>query len=147
MKNFSDLLDTNVSLTVLIKIIPVSANGSPRAWIKINDQMLFDSVLMFPLESSVELDLLDPIRIEIGLKDKIYNEKLETAVIIDSIQIDNFEIIPNLTNLIDYQNDHNYKGPTSYLGFNGTWVLDIPEPFYRWQHRVTGQGWLLEPTG
>jgi hypothetical protein len=23
--------------------------------------------------------------------------------------------------------------------------LHIPEPFYRWRHRITGQGWLLEP--
>jgi hypothetical protein len=23
--------------------------------------------------------------------------------------------------------------------------LTIPEPFYRWYHRVSGQGWLLTP--
>lgn len=25
------------------------------------------------------------------------------------------------------------------------WHLAISEPFYRWRHRVTGQGWLLVP--
>lgn len=30
-----------------------------------------------------------------------------------------------------------------HLSENGT--LTIPEPFYRWYHRASGQGWLLEP--
>lgn len=25
------------------------------------------------------------------------------------------------------------------------WRIRHDEPFYRWRHRVTGQGWLLEP--
>lgn len=25
------------------------------------------------------------------------------------------------------------------------WRMTLHEPFYRWRHRVTGQGWLLEP--
>lgn len=30
--------------------------------------------------------------------------------------------------------------------WNGTtWIMKLHEPFYRWRHRVTGQGWLLEP--
>lgn len=27
----------------------------------------------------------------------------------------------------------------------GMWRMTLHEPFYRWRHRVTGQGWLLEP--
>lgn len=27
----------------------------------------------------------------------------------------------------------------------GMWRITLHEPFYRWRHRVTGQGWLLEP--
>ena len=30
-----------------------------------------------------------------------------------------------------------------YLSCNS--VLTIPEPFYCWYHRISGQGWLLEP--
>jgi hypothetical protein len=30
-----------------------------------------------------------------------------------------------------------------HLAVNGK--LTIPEPFYRWYHRVSGQGWLLTP--
>lgn len=28
---------------------------------------------------------------------------------------------------------------------DGTWNMCLDEPFYHWRHRVTGQGWLLEP--
>jgi hypothetical protein len=93
----------------------------------------------------MDVPLLDPIKIEIGMSNKKYNQNLETAVIIDSVCIDGFEITPNYTHLANYQNERNIDNPTSYLGFNGVWKLTIPEPFYRWQHRVTGQGWLLEP--
>lgn len=43
------------------------------------------------------------------------------------VTVDNIEILPR------YQ----------YLAVDGR--LTIPEPFYRWYHRVSGQGWLLEP--
>jgi hypothetical protein len=45
----------------------------------------------------------------------------------DAVTVDGEEILPK------YQ----------YLAVNGR--LTIPEPFYRWYHRVSGQGWLLTP--
>ena len=45
----------------------------------------------------------------------------------DTVTIDGIEVLPKYSYLVD----------------NG--VLTIPEPFYRWYHRVSGQGWLLEP--
>ena len=45
----------------------------------------------------------------------------------DTVTVDGEEILPK------YQ----------YLAVNGR--LIIPEPFYRWYHRVSGQGWLLTP--
>jgi len=45
----------------------------------------------------------------------------------DTVSVDGIEILPKY----------------SYLANNG--VLTIPEPFYHWLHRVTGQGWLLMP--
>lgn len=45
----------------------------------------------------------------------------------DRVIIDGIEILPRY----------------DYLADNG--VLSIQEPFYRWLHQVTGQGWLLEP--
>lgn len=45
-----------------------------------------------------------------------------TSVMIDGMDITNF----------GYHHD-------------GMWRISLHEPFYRWRHRVTGQGWLLEP--
>ena len=45
----------------------------------------------------------------------------------DQVTVDGVEILPK------YQ----------YLAVNGR--LTISEPFYRWYHRVSGQGWLLTP--
>ena len=45
----------------------------------------------------------------------------------DQVTVDGDEILPK------------YR----HLAVNGK--LTIPEPFYRWYHRVSGQGWLLTP--
>jgi len=45
----------------------------------------------------------------------------------DTVTVDGIDILPK------YQ----------YLARNG--ILTIPEPFYCWYHRVSGQGWLLTP--
>ena len=81
MKNFSDLLATNLWLTVHI------------------NQKRYSAGLHSLLEFSVS----------------------------DTVTIDGIEILPK------YQ----------YLAVDGK--LTIPEPFYRWYHQVSGQGWLLEP--
>lgn len=90
--------------------------------------------------------LTEPIKIEVEMKDKKYDQNLETALIIDELTIDGMEIIPNYVHLATYHNERGLELFTNYLGFNGSWVLDINEPFYQWRHRVTGQGWLLEPS-
>jgi hypothetical protein len=145
MKKFSDLLAIDPKIDLCIHLEPVAHNGYPEFWISVNDKIIEQGTLTHSLTKHCEIDLLDTIKLEIGMKQKSYSAEKETAVIIRSINIDGFEIVPNWTHLAIYQNDHNNGSPTSYLGFNGAWRLDIPEPFYRWRHRVTGQGWLLEP--
>lgn len=145
MKNFLELLDTDMSVSVVVTIEPVTANGDPIAWITINGQTFYHSRLSSAVSVTADIPLLNPIDIEIGMSGKIYNENAETAVIIRSVCIDGFEIVPNYTQCARYQNDRDFDSPTSYLGFNGVWRLSTSEPFYRWQHKITGQGWLLEP--
>lgn len=31
-----------------------------------------------------------------------------------------------------------------YLGFNGTWKLDIPAPLFTWIHQIQGLGWIYD---
>jgi hypothetical protein len=146
MKTFSDLLDIDPKIDLSVALEPVSHNGCPEFWISVNDQIIAQGTLLHSITEHCEINLLDPIRLEIGMKQKKYSVEKETAVIIRSINFDKFEIVPEWTHLAVYQNDHNFISPTSYLGFNGTWRLDIPEPFYRWKHHITSQGWLLKPT-
>ena len=145
MKNFLDLLDINPTIGINIVLTPVVDNGAPTAIIRYNNAIVFDYTLKETVSIRVEhLNILDPLKISIELAHKEYNEKLETAIIINSLTIDNFEIVPNYTQLATYSNDHSSINPTNYLGFNGVWELNIPVPFYQWLHNVQGQGWLIE---
>ncbi len=146
MKTFSDLLATDHYITVRVTLKSIKHNGAPGATVRVNN-MITEFIQLTETSVVTEYidDLSDPIDIEISMCDKIYDEHKETAVIIDSISIDGFEIVPNWTHLAEYNSERGPQGPTSYLGFNGSWRLHIDQPFYQWRHRVTGQGWLLEP--
>jgi hypothetical protein len=145
MKNFSDLLATKKDIEVRICIRAICENGEPRYSIKINQSVVYDGQISGKVEKISRVGLTDPILIEIEMTEKKYSAEKETAVIIESIKIDEFDMIPAFTHLSRYDNERGYTGITSYLGFNGKWTLDIAEPFYRWRHRETGQGWLLDP--
>lgn len=146
MKTFCELLDTDPQIEIQINLDSVYHRDAPYTTVIVNDILLFDSTLTEKVDLQFSIALLSPIQIDIGLKNKRYNVDKETAVIIKQITIDQLKIVPNYTQLATYVNDHQNNNPTSYLGFNGTWSLTIPEPFYIWKHHVTGQGWLLDPS-
>ena len=74
---------------------------------------------------------------------KVYTTEYETAVIIKRLSIDNINIIPEYTHCAEYNNDHGFTDPTSYIGFNGKWALTFDRPFYQWLHQAHNQGWLI----
>ena len=141
MKNFYDPQD----IKILIDLKPRETATPPVCSLIINNTELFNGVLASARTFETTIELLDSIDIKISLKDKNYNTAPTTGLCINSLQIDAFNIVPNWTQLAQYSNDKNIIAPTNYLGYNGVWSLSIPEPFYRWQHRITGQGWLLQP--
>lgn len=145
MNRFSDLLAIDSSIRLAIRLGVIHDNGYPTASLTVNDDVIRYQPLMDTVEHVVELPLLDPIKIEITMLDKQYSQHQETAVLIESVNIDGFEIVPGWTHLAEYHSERGLQGPTSYLGFNGTWKLSIPLPFYQWRHQITGQGWLLRP--
>lgn len=145
MKNFSDLLDIDASITVILRLRPIIANGVPDCRVQINDMVLHDHDLPGDIELSTVLPLHENISIVVSMRNKKYSAENETAVIIQDLLIDDFNVVPGWTHLAAYINDHGNNEPTSYLGFNGSWRLDINQPFYIWRHQVTGQGWLLKP--
>lgn len=140
MKTYSDLQDIDQLINVKINLRPV---GSPNVIAEINQHRSEYTGLSTPITVEYRVGLLDNIDIVITLYNKEYSADNETAVIIDNISIDDIDIVPKFDYLAKYVNDHNNNNPTSYLGFNGTWQLNIDQPFYRWLHKHTGQGWLL----
>ena len=140
MKTYSDLQDIDQLINVKINLRTV---GSPDVIVEINQHRYAHTGLSTPITVEYRVGLLDNINVVIKLRNKEYNINNETAVIIDNITIDDIDIVPKFDYLATYVNDHNNNNPTSYLGFNGTWQLNINQPFYRWLHKHTGQGWLL----
>lgn len=141
--NYLDLQDINLLVAFSVSISP---HGTPvGAKITLNNNILFDDTLNNKFVYVSELPLLDPVNISIEMYDKNDNIDNTSAIVIDYLKFDDFNLIPTYTGHAVYTNNRNFKGPTYHLGFNGVWSLNIPEPFYRWHHRITGQGWLLEP--
>jgi hypothetical protein len=143
MKQFSDLQAIDTKINIDIMLTAIAQNGNPEIAVTVNDQTLFDKSLQGTILLSYQVPLLSPMFFCLELKNKQYNQNLETAVIIDRISVDNIDIMPTYSHLADYQNDHNNHNPTNYLGFNGKWTLTIDRPFYQWLHQAQGHGWLL----
>jgi hypothetical protein len=145
MKNFYELLDIKKEVDITLTVKPVMDTQFPKIKININEELLHDDIVKEIMTMKYKTELLKNLNIKIELYDKDYKKFKNLAIIIESLKIDFFEIIPHWTHLITYENDQNFAQPTNHLGFNGTWSLQINEPFYRWKHKITGQGWLLEP--
>jgi hypothetical protein len=139
MKNYSDLPDTDTTLSIILKLEPV---GNPMVRFGVNENII-DYQLAEPLLLEYEVNLMDPFNITVELYNKVYTIEYETAVIIQQISVDNINIIPRYDYLAEYTNDHGNHNPTSYLGFNGKWVLTFDRPFYQWLHQAQNQGWLI----
>lgn len=142
MKNFSDLLATDLHLDLALAAEPI---GIPDVEIYINQTLLYQGQLLEPMTISQQLPLLSGFVVVVKLKNKVYSSDSETAVNLTRLSVDNFDLIPQWSHLARYTNDHDFTEPTSYVGFNGEWKFEVTKPFYQWQHEATGQGWLFHP--
>lgn len=140
MKTYSDLLATNSVIPITVRLIPV---GKPCVLLSINDHDTAWTELTSPVTVTEWCELLSPISIDLLLQDKKYTLEYETAVKFE-VFVDNVNVVPMYSHLATYENDHNNNSPTNYLGFNGTWSLNIDRPFYHWLHQATNQGWLID---
>lgn len=140
MKTYSDLLAIDPKLTCRLTLQPV---GNPEVGVLIGKKTFGGGKLYKSVTIDTQLELLDTFFVEVELKNKIYNSNSETAVIIETLQIDGIDLVPRFDYLAQYRNDHHNNNPTNYLGFNGKWTLTFDRPFYQWLHQATGQGWLL----
>lgn len=145
MKNFSDLLDIKTDIFLEIDLDPRFHGRAPVVSVSCNHAQLFSGILDKKICLSCSVDLVDDIRLEVQMRDKIYDKRMETAIGLGPVMIDGIDITDYCYDLVRYDNDRGVNGKTMYLEHNGVWELEIPGPFYRWWHQVTGQGFLLEP--
>jgi hypothetical protein len=142
MKNFSDLLATDPQLDLELAAEPV---GIPDVEIWVNQNLIYQGQVLEPITVSTKLPLLAGFSVMVKLKNKVYTSESETAIVLTRFSVDGFDLVPQFTHLARYNNDHDFKDPTSYIGFNGEWKFEIDRPFYQWRHVNTGQGWLFQP--
>lgn len=145
MNTFSDLLATDPTVSLRVRVQPVYGSRPPDIEIRLDRHVICQGPLDQVWYFEQEIGLLDPLTFEIELRHKIYDPQDETAAVVEQLDLDDFSLIPKWTHVFQYDNDHDFRGPTAHVGFVGTWRLVIDEPIYRWRHRIIGQGWLLAP--
>jgi hypothetical protein len=146
MNNFSELQATDLSLDLLIELTPHYKTHAPEIVVCTGGVEWYAGTLNDRIQLTGQLPLLSTFDIVIHLQNKNNNQDSTTAAIITKLSVDKHSIVPNWTHLADYSNDHNFKQPTTHLGFNGVWKLTVDKPFYQWWHINTGQGKLLAPS-
>lgn len=146
IKNFSDLLDIDrFFLSIDLCLAPVIQGRPPVCKVTINDVLQFQGRLLQTIQLHQDIDLLTPVDLKVTLQDKLYSHTQESAIIVKSLAVDGFDLIPNYVHCVKYINDHEYDQPTNYIGFNGTWHFSTQLPFYQWRHHAQSHGWLLTP--
>lgn len=140
MNPFLDLLDTiDKTININISLRPVNGEDIPEISVLVNNDKIFDNKLPTRVGIQKQIDLLAFVKLEIISKNN-------NAAVIESIEIDGFEIIPDYIRYSSYIGaDGNDYGPSEYLGVSGEWNFNIEESFYNWKHKATGMGWLLYP--
>lgn len=115
MKNFSDLLATELGLEVRVVVTPTSDTGD--CCIKIGSKTVAPKGLTQQTRIKFQLPLLEAIDITVS----------------GSVELVSLEI------------DRHHMWPKFCWRENETVRCRLDQPFYQWLHTVTGQGWLLVP--
>ncbi len=145
MKNFLELLATNLSIDIELVLRPVIDNGAPHVEVVIDGKQIYSHVMLKSTVFRVSTLLLNPVDISITMSGKQYCAKQETAVVIESLKVDGFDLVPRYLDQVQYAHNQGQGPAGAYIGFNGHWQLKHKIPFYQWKHTATGQGWLLTP--
>lgn len=146
IKTFSEILDIDTHLSVCVRLRPICGNGVPGAKICLDGDVWFDGELSEPITICGHINLTGGFAISVEMKDKVYDQHRETAVIIESIAVQDIELIPDYTRFATYTNDLDQSTvATHYLGWNGIWCIASNDPFLIWLHRAQNRGDLLVP--
>ena len=117
MKNFLELLATNLSVDIDLVVVPTAMGP---AEVVINGKCIYNSDMQHSTDFHYSVPLLEPIEITVR----------HSGATVPSLKFDGWELRP-------------VHGRDAI----GVWRFTTDGlPFYQWQHHATAQGWLLEPT-
>ena len=117
MKNFLELLATNLSVDIDLVVVPTTPGLTE---VMINGKCIYDSIMQHSTDFHYTVPLLEPIEINV----------LHNGATVPSLKFDGWE-----------------SRPVHCQDVMGMWRFTTNGlPFYQWQHHATAQGWLLEPT-
>ena len=117
MKNFLELLATNLSIGIDFAVVPV-APGTVE--VVVNGQCIYHGVMQRTTDFYYAVPVLEPIEITV----------FHSGITVLSLCFDGWE-----------------SRPVHGRDAIGVWRFTTDGlPFYQWQHHATAQGWLLEPT-
>ena len=117
MKNFLELLATNLSIGIDLTVVPV-VSGTVE--VVVNGQCIYSDTMQRTTDFHYSVPVLEPIEITV----------FHTGVTVLSLCFDGWE-----------------SRPVHGQDAMGVWrFITNGLPFYQWRHHATAQGWLLEPT-
>lgn len=118
MKNFLELLATNLAIDIDLVVVPV-VSGTVE--VVVNGQRIYNGVMQRTTDFHYSVPVLEPIEITV----------FHAGITVLSLCFDGWE-----------------SRPVHGRDAKGVWRFTTDGfPFYQWQHHATAQGWLLEPTG
>jgi hypothetical protein len=117
MKNFLELLATNLSIGIDMTVVPV-VSGTVE--VVVNGQCIYNDLMQRTTDFHYSVPVLEPIEITV----------FHTGVTVLSLRFDDWE-----------------SRPIHGSDAMGVWRFTTNGlPFYQWRHHATAQGWLLKPT-
>lgn len=122
IQTFSALTDIDTKRRLLVKLKLVR-HGSTKSLTTLNQFVVNVDDVVF------ELDLFDPIKLQIELLSTESGGGIETL-----LEINGIEVLPKYQYLSSSGNN--------YLTKKGAWQFEIPKNFYLWHHNVSGQGFI-----
>ena len=117
MKNFLELLATNLSVDIDLVVVPTTPGLTE---VMINGKCIYDSIMQHSTDFHYTVPLLEPIEINV----------FHNGATVPSLKFDGWE-----------------SRPVHGQDAIGVWKFTTDGlPFYQWWHHANAQGWLLEPT-
>jgi len=117
MKNFLELLATNLAVDIDLVVAPVAPGPVELV---INGQCIYNGVMQHSTKFHYSVPVLEPIEITV----------FHSGATVLSLCFDEWE-----------------SRPIHGQDIMGVWRFTTNgQSFYQWQHHATAQGWLLEPT-